>query len=330
MAQFRLAGPFQESPGQGTWMTFSAPTRRALSQPSRTGGGLQFRREDPGPGVRPHPAIASHEGWPSRDHDARLQAQRHHGPIRRDERRDRRGPLRHKELAQGHRRAGLLQADRSPRRQGPRHPRRARQPLGPQSRADHDVAGTPQTSPVAPALHANLVVMAEPGRRLVLHPHQTPPQEGHLLLRGSARRGDRDLGRALERRPHTLRLEEARRRDHRQGQAGPSGVGFSQIRDAPLGPRGYLLRWRPLRRYLLRWRPLRRYLLRWRPLRRYLLRWRPLRRYVLRWRPLRRYLLRWRPLRRYLLRWRPLRRYVLRWRPLRRYVLRWRPLRRYV
>src|SRR5665213_1172615 len=36
MAQFRLAGPFQESPGQGTWMTFSAPTgRRVQSYQSR-------------------------------------------------------------------------------------------------------------------------------------------------------------------------------------------------------------------------------------------------------------------------------------------------------
>ena len=32
--------------------------RRALPEPARAGGRLQLRREDPGPGARPHPAVA--------------------------------------------------------------------------------------------------------------------------------------------------------------------------------------------------------------------------------------------------------------------------------
>jgi transposase len=72
-------------------------------------------------------------------------------------------------------------------------------------------------------------------RGLVLDPHQATAQEGDLLLGRPASRGHRDLGRALERRPDPLRLEEAGRRDHCQGHTGQGDLGFSEISDGPLG-----------------------------------------------------------------------------------------------
>jgi hypothetical protein len=84
----------------------------------------------------------------------------------------------------------------------------------------------PQAKALAPSFHPHLVVVAEPGRGLVLHPHPTAAQEGHLHL---ARRPDhryRDLGRALERRPHAIRVEEDGRRDRGQGAPRASGTDF--------------------------------------------------------------------------------------------------------
>ena len=51
--------------------------------------GLLLRREEPDPGSGPHPARPPAEEGPSRHHDARLQAPRHHHPLCGPERRHR-------------------------------------------------------------------------------------------------------------------------------------------------------------------------------------------------------------------------------------------------
>src|SRR5450631_1361422 len=81
------------------------------------------------PGDGPHPAEPADGSRPGRHDDPRLQAQRHHGSVRRDEPRHRPGP---DPLPQGpHRqgRAGVLQADRRLRAQRSVGPRGAVQPL---------------------------------------------------------------------------------------------------------------------------------------------------------------------------------------------------------
>ena len=64
------------------------------SQPASAGGGVLLRREDPVPGAGSHPTLAADEARPGRHDDPRLQTQRHHRPVRRDEPRHRRGPHR--------------------------------------------------------------------------------------------------------------------------------------------------------------------------------------------------------------------------------------------
>src|SRR6185437_1401697 len=75
--------------------------------------------------------------------------------------------------------------------------------------------------------------LADP-KRARWHLHFTPTSSSWLNLGRPPRRRDRDLGRALERRPQTFRLEKAGRGDHRQGEERSGCIGFSQIRDAPL------------------------------------------------------------------------------------------------
>ena len=69
------------------------------------------------PGNGPDPAEPADGPGTCRDDDPRLQAQRHHRPVRRDERRDRGGPHPLPERAHWHGRPEVLQADR---RIGPR------------------------------------------------------------------------------------------------------------------------------------------------------------------------------------------------------------------
>ena len=52
-------------------------------------GGAECRREDPGPGAGPDPAIAADRVRRHREAHPRLRAARHHEPVRRAERRDR-------------------------------------------------------------------------------------------------------------------------------------------------------------------------------------------------------------------------------------------------
>jgi transposase len=92
-----------------------------------------------------------------------------------------------------------------------------------------------EAGPLAPALHADLVVVAEPGRGLVQPAHRTAATPRHVLQRRRARGRHRDVDRALERRPPALHLDQDRHRDHRQGQTWPSHPDLRhQIRDGPL------------------------------------------------------------------------------------------------
>ena len=65
-----------------------------VPEPAGAGGGVLLRREDPVPGAGPHPAQPADEAGPGRHDDPRLQAARHHRPVRGAERRHRRGALR--------------------------------------------------------------------------------------------------------------------------------------------------------------------------------------------------------------------------------------------
>ena len=86
-----------------------------------------------------------------------------------------------------------------PRR--PRRPRRVGQPLGPQGPTGRRLARPPQAGALAPALHADLLVVAEPGRALVPDPHPASPEEPQPHGRQRPRRSDRSMGRTLEQQP---------------------------------------------------------------------------------------------------------------------------------
>ena len=98
-----------------------------------------------------------------------------------------------------------------------RDPRRARQSLGAQVPTHHDLVSPPEARTLAPALHADQFVVAQSRRKLVQPTHQPSLEEGHVLLGRSTERRHRSLDRKLERRSPTVHLEEARRRDHREG-----------------------------------------------------------------------------------------------------------------
>ena len=68
--------------------------RRSVHVPARARAGAVLRREEPGAGTRSHPAGSADEARPCRHHDPRLQAQRHHHAVCRDE-----YPRRHGHLA---------------------------------------------------------------------------------------------------------------------------------------------------------------------------------------------------------------------------------------
>src|SRR5229473_5244123 len=58
-----------------------AGCRRPLPQSAGQSPGAERRREEPGPGTRPHPTGVADEKGPGRHHDARLQAPWHHFPV---------------------------------------------------------------------------------------------------------------------------------------------------------------------------------------------------------------------------------------------------------
>ena len=65
--------------------------RRPLPQPAGQGAGAVGRREEPDSGARPHPAGTADEEGPGRHDDPRLQASRHHHPVRGAQRAGRHG-----------------------------------------------------------------------------------------------------------------------------------------------------------------------------------------------------------------------------------------------
>ena len=72
-----------------------------------------------------------------------------------------------------------------------------------------EVAGRPQAGPLAPALHPDVLVVAQPGRALVQRAHRTTAAPRRVHLGAAVDRGHRDLGRALERRSEALHLAQA-------------------------------------------------------------------------------------------------------------------------
>ena len=64
----------------------AARHRRAVRRPAGACHRALGRREVADPGARPDPARAADEEGPAGDHDPRLQAQRHHHPVRRAQR----------------------------------------------------------------------------------------------------------------------------------------------------------------------------------------------------------------------------------------------------
>ena len=97
------------------------------------------------------------------------------------------------------------------------------------------VAGSSQKEAVASPLHPHLFLLAQPGRGVVQTAHRpaAPPRNLHQCR--CFHRGHRSVGRALERRPQTLRMAQDRRRHHHQGPPRPNRPHPpNQIRDAPL------------------------------------------------------------------------------------------------
>ena len=134
------------------------------------------------------------------------------------------------------RRAALLQAHRPPRPERtsrstscsttsrPTRPRRS--PSG----SPH-----PEARALAPALHADQLVVAQPRRALVRRAHRASAAAAASFTSvDQLDRGDRAVGRALERRPEALRLAQAGRGDHREGPSRTGSAYPSQIRDGPL------------------------------------------------------------------------------------------------
>ena len=94
--------------------------------------------------------------------------------------------------------------------------------------------GDPRRRRLAPALHADLELVGQPGGAVVQGADRPKAASGYLHQRAGAGRGDPALGRALERGTETLRLARSGRRDHRQGPPRAGRTHPSQIRDAPL------------------------------------------------------------------------------------------------
>ena len=137
---------------------------------ARARGGVQLRRKDPDTGAGPHPAVAADAPGPQPHDDPRLQEKRHHRPVRRSQRRHRRGPHPDPQAPHRRRRARVLQVDRPAHAAPSRRPRRLGQRLRPQVRARAHLALPPPPQALAPALHTHQLQLGEPRRRLVLEP----------------------------------------------------------------------------------------------------------------------------------------------------------------
>ena len=85
---------------------------------------------------------------------------------------------------------------------------------------DRQVAGAPQPAPLAPALHPNLQLVAEPDRTLVQGTHRQTTAPRPIHQRRRPNHGHHHLGRALEHQPEAIHLESHRRGHHRQDPRG--------------------------------------------------------------------------------------------------------------
>ena len=88
-------------------------------------------------------------------------------------------------------------------------PRRARQPLRPHGTRGHRLAGGARPSPLAPALHAHELELAQPGRTLVRAAHRPTAAARRVRQRRRAHQSPPPLGQVLERRPEALHLDQA-------------------------------------------------------------------------------------------------------------------------
>lgn len=75
---------------------------------------------------------------------------------------------------------------------------------------------------LAPAFHPDVELLDEPDRALVQRTRRQASAPRGLHQRRGTRSGDPALGRSLERRPETVRLEGDGNRHHREGPARPS------------------------------------------------------------------------------------------------------------
>jgi transposase len=102
---------------------------------------------------------------------------------------------------------------------------------------------SPRRKRFSRSLHPDLIIVAEPGRALVQGTDRPATATRSLRQRQDVDRRDRPVGQPLERRPQAVRLAQARRRHHRQGQARTRCPRPPhQISDEPLGRHGVRVR----------------------------------------------------------------------------------------
>ena len=172
-------------------------------------------REEPDPGAGPHPAVAADQTRAGGDDDPRLQAPRHHDPVRGAGRPDRLGD-RPVPAPPPPRRVPEVPADdrsRGPQTSAsPSDPRQLRHPQPPQRQG---MAG--QAPTVRAALHPDLEQLAEHGRDLLLTAQRQSDPPRDLPQRPRPDRRDRDLPRRAQPGPTPIHLDRNNRADTRQG-----------------------------------------------------------------------------------------------------------------
>jgi hypothetical protein len=113
----------------------------------------------------------------------------------------------------------------------PRHPG---QPVSTLRPRDHQMAGAPRPSSLAPAFHPDLKLLGQSRRTLVQRTHRQTAPLRPVHQRCGPDHSDHYLGRPLEHQPRTLHLESHRRRHNRQSPTRPPSTQPDQINDGPL------------------------------------------------------------------------------------------------
>ena len=179
--------------------------RRALPGPAAARGRAVGRREEPDPGPRPHPAGPAAQARQGRDDDPRLCPPRHDHAVRRAQRARRHGarPLHAAAPPPGVHPLPQRGRGRGPRRQaGPLHPRQLRHPQAPEGAR---LARPPRALDLP--LHADLRLLAQRGRDLLLRDDPPPPPPRRVPLAGRPAGRHQPLPRRAQRRPQALRLD---------------------------------------------------------------------------------------------------------------------------